>query len=138
MKKLLMSFVCLLMIFILVGCGNKTNTTDKKNNTNTTTETDTNESVALDSQVVNGLTFEHFAITKDSSDISIVYFDITNKTKESIDVNSVTFTLYDDGIEVVSLKENINETIEPGDSKSIMENFDISMPNIDEVKYIVE
>ena len=140
MKKLLMSLVCLLMVFTLVGCG--TNNSNKKGNekiaTETDTETETNESVTLEPQVVNDLTFEHFAITKDSDDISIVYFDITNKTNKDIDVKSVTFTLYDNDDELLSLKVDINETIEAGATKTVTENFDISMPNVDGVKYTVE
>ena len=140
MKKLLVSFICLTILFSLTGCGNNTQKKDNDSGTNKTDqpETSTNGAITLESQVVGGLTFEHFAITKDSNDISILYFDISNKTDNSIDVGNVTFTLYDDGYEILSLKENINETIEPGQSKPVIGNFDIDMSNVDEVKYTVE
>ena len=141
MRKLFLSLLCLCMMITLVGCGkntSKNNSNNKKNNDIQQTDTEVNEAVALDSQVVNGLTFDHFAITKDSNNLSVVYFDITNKTDSSINVGSVTFILYEKGSEVLKLKERINTTLEPGQSKSVVENFDISMPNVDEVKYIVE
>ena len=133
MKKFLTGLLCLTVIFTLTGCG--------KNNTKKETikkDKEKAENVYVEDQQINNLTFEHFTIVKDSNDISILYFDITNNTESSIYVGKVTFTLYIEGAEALTMSETVNEEITPGASKTITENFDSDLTRVDKVEYTVE
>ena len=133
MKKFLTGLLCLTVIFTLTGCG--------KNNTKKETikkDKEKAENVYVEDQQINNLTFEHFAIVKDSNDISILYFDITNNTESSIYVGKVKFTLYIEGAEALTMSETVNEEITPGASKTITENFDSDLTRVDKVEYTVE
>ena len=138
MKKFLIGLVCGVFLFTSTGCfGNKTKT-DTNEEQNEETQEDSNSSVTFDDQVIGDLTFEHFAIVKDSDNISIVYFDITNNTESSVDVGNIRFTLYTSGIEVTSLVESINKTLKPGETTSVIENYDVDLSNIESVEYTIE
>lgn len=143
MKKLLLIMLSLMTAFSLTGCGctkgkNNNGTNNGKNGKAVETENDNNGSVTFADQTVKGLTFEHFAITKDSAEVSVLFFDITNNTEKDIYVGKVKYTLYDDGTEILSLTEPINATIKAGQSKSVIENYDVDLTRVDEVKYAVE
>ena len=133
MKKFIISLLCITTIFTLTGCG-KSNTKED----NKISKKENTENVFLKDQKVNDLTFEHFAIVKDNAEVSVLYFDITNNTEKSIDVKTVKFTLYTEGAEILSITEDINETIAPGESKAVTENFDVDLKNVDKVEYVVE
>ena len=100
MKKFLTSLLCLTVIFTLTGCGK--NTTKKES---TKKDVEKEENVYVEDQEINNLTFEHFTIVKDSEDISILYFDVTNNTESAINVGTVKFTLYAEGAEVLTMSE---------------------------------
>ena len=138
MKKFLIGLICLMTVFTLTGCGKDTKKEETTTNDNTTTEETQNPSVALEDQEINGLTFENFGITKDSDDISIVYFEVSNYTEEPKTVNKITFTLYTQGVEIVTLSEDINGEIDTYETKIFTENFDADLSKVDEVKYTVE
>ncbi len=133
MKKFLTSLLCLTVIFTLTGCGK--NTTKKES---TKKDVEKEENVYVEDQEINNLTFEHFTIVKDSEDISILYFDVTNNTESAINVGTVKFTLYAEGAEVLTMSEAINEEIAPGDSRAVTENFDVDLTKVDKVEYTVE
>ena len=135
MKKFLMGLMCIGLLFTLTGCFDS-NT--KNSSKETVEQEEDNNAVTFDDQVIGDLTFEHFAIVQDSDNISIVYFDITNNTENSIDVGNIKFTLYTSGVEVTSLTENINKTLQPGESTSVVENYDVDLSNIDSVEYTVQ
>ena len=131
MKKYLISALCLLTLFT-VGCAKKD--TKKPNNNK---KEEVKQNVVLDKQVVNNLTFDHFAITKDANKLSVIFFDITNETTSSIYVKDVNVTLYSDGFEVTHFTEKVGKSIEANETIDVIKNVDVELTGIDEVKYIV-
>ena len=131
MKKILVLLVG--VILLATGCQSKKDNSKVDNKKN-----EQSSNITLDNQTVNDLSFENFAITKDSSNLYVIYFNITNKTDKSVELKKVNVKLYSEGATVLTLPLDINKTLEKDESIDVAENIDVELKDIDKVEYIVE
>lgn len=127
MKKIIFGLIIMLT---LTGCGEK-EVTEKPVDKD-------NQAIVIEDQIINELSFESFNITKDSDNVTHIYFEIVNNTENNIEINKVTYKLYEKEIEKLLLESNVSGPIQPGDSRVINVKLDIDLSNIDKVEYVVE
>ena len=126
--------ISLLCLALVTGCGNKKKDEDKPINTN-----DPNNSIVLDDQKIDDLSFEVFNISKDKdSNVTTVYFEIINNGNEAKYINNVYFTLYEGENEKISLSKNLNTSLEAGSAAEIRTNVDVDLNKVDSVKYSID
>ena len=137
MKKITIILTSLVLLFTLTGCGKKSDDTkNAQKNNNTKNEQSTN--VTFEKQTIGDVTFDSFAVTKDSNGVQVIFFSIVNETDKEVEVKTVNIKLLSGGATVLTLKEEINSTLNPGDTIDISENIDVALDNVDKVEYTLE
>ncbi len=137
MKKITIILTSLVLLFTLTGCGKKSDDTKNvQKNNNTKNEQSTN--VTFEKQTIGDVTFDSFAVTKDSNGVQVIFFSIVNETDKEVEVKTVNIKLLSGGATVLTLKEEINSTLNPGDTIDISENIDVALDNVDKVEYTLE
>ncbi|MBP3765569.1 MAG: hypothetical protein J6G98_00115 [Bacilli bacterium] len=136
MKKVTIILTSLVLLFTLTGCGKKSDDTKNTKNNNTKNEQSTN--VTFEKQTIGDVTFDSFAVTKDSNGVQVIFFSIVNETDKEVEVKTVNIKLLSGGATVLTLKEEINSTLNPGDTIDISENIDVALDNVDKVEYTLE
>ena len=131
MKKIVVLLIS--VILLTSGCESKKNNSKVDNKKN-----EQSSNITLDDQIVNDLSFENFAITKDSSNLYVIYFNITNKTDKSVELKNLDVKLYSEGATVLTLPIDINKTLEKDETIDVAENIDVKLKDIDKVEYVVE
>ncbi|MBR1717729.1 MAG: hypothetical protein IJ715_00500 [Bacilli bacterium] len=138
MKKIVTILVSLFLLFSLTGCGKDT----KTNKTNNNKKNEQSSNIFLQDKVVNtvvgDLSFENFAITKDSTNNYVIFFNIANRGDKSINVKKVKVILYSEGVTVLSLDVDVNKTLTTDEEFDVSENIDVELKDIDQVEYVVE
>ena len=136
-KKLKRTIAGVLAALSLTGCGKKSDDTkNAQKNNNTKNEQSTN--VTFEKQTIGDVTFDSFAVTKDSNGVQVIFFSIVNETDKEVEVKTVNIKLLSGGATVLTLKEEINSTLNPGDTIDISENIDVALDNVDKVEYTLE
>ena len=131
MRKIVVLLIS--VILLTSGCESKKNNSKVDNKKN-----EQSSNITLDDQIVNDLSFENFAITKDSSNLYVIYFNITNKTDKSVELKNLDVKLYSEGATVLTLPIDINKTLEKDETIDVAENIDVKLKDIDKVEYVVE
>lgn len=132
MKKILIGLVSVISLsLLLTGCGNKKKPIDKIN--------EKEQAVIIEDQQVGDFNFNNFNVVKDEeNNTSHIYFEVVNNTDTLKQVNMVTFTLFSDGAEVVTLPHKLNSSIEAGDMKIVQMSVDVDLTGVDKVEYKID
>lgn len=131
MKKIIVILMSLGLLFTASACTKKT---DIQKNEKKKEEQTSN--VYIENQTVDNISFENFAITKDTvSNNYILYFNVKNKTTNPINVGKVTVTLYSEETALFSLDVDVDKTLVKDESADVIEYLDTIPSGIDKVEY---
>ena len=136
MKKIFTLLICFLVALSFTGCGCSKKDTKEKNKKEK--EVNENQTVILEDQTIDNVSFESFNVVTNDNNQTYIDFDVANNTDSAITVNKVRFTLYVKDEKLLSVVENINMTLEPGESYRILEPSDVKLYNVDRVEYTFE
>ena len=130
MKKIALYFTCFILLFTLTGCGEKKQQEEKP-------KKEENQAIVIEDQTVNNLSFESFNIVLDEQNVSHIYFEVVNNGEVSNNASNVTFTLYQDNVNVLSLTKSLNGPIDSGDVRKINAAIDVDLSKVNKVEYSI-
>lgn len=130
MKKIALYFTCFILLFTLTGCGEKKQQEEKP-------KKEENQAIVIEDQTVNDLSFESFNIVIDEQNVSHIYFEVVNNGEVSNNASNVTFTLYQDNVNVLSLTKSLNGPIDSGDVREINAAIDVDLSKVNKVEYSI-